>query len=457
MIHFEECYTRAIGIAHIPQRALRAGECQTPYGKRCSLCHAVTLNYDDELRIKNDVLKEFWRRNKLPISIDPIIPSSLGRFYRTVTKRRVFPSRGKARLGLIGISQTGPPASRDQSELPPSPDGVGIRRTGQRSCPLGRRAGPPASRDQSELRRAGAIDVVQCMIEPEAHARVYAHVQKFLDTAKERRLADALNYVIIKGSYTELTVILNVNTIEPAVLKKINVLSKALTAAVKEVTGIFLYHDERRSRYYLSLGEGEEHSFRRVHGKKEIYQKILGKSFLYSPLSFSQINQLMVEEMVRRVETLISPHSEMHLYDLYCGYGLFALSFAGKVASATGVEISGASVEAAKSNAIRQHEEHVRFLRRDITQESMELLLQKAPQRFSVVLDPPRGGTSQGVIETIAACRPERVVHIFCDVDRIPQELSRWKKSGYYPSRAVPLDMFPGTDDIEILIELNAS
>ncbi len=414
MIHFEECYTRAIQAAHIPQRALRDGECQTPYGKRCSLCHAVMLNYDDELRIKNDVLKKFWRRNKLPISIDSIIPSSLGRFYRTVTKRRVFPSRGKARLGLIGISQRG--------------------------------GG-----------HAGAIDVVQCMIEPEAHARVYACVQKFLDTAKERRLADALNYVIIKGSYAELTVILNVKAIEPAVLKKINALSKALTAAVKEVTGIFLYHDEKRSRYYLSSGEGEEHSFRRVYGKKEIYQKILGKSFLYSPLSFSQINQSMVEEMVRRVETLISPHREMHLYDLYCGYGLFALSFAGKVASATGVEITGASVEAAKSNAIRQHEQHVRFLRRDITQESMEVLLQKAPQQFSVILDPPRGGTSEGVIETIAARRPERVVHIFCDVDRIPQELSRWKKSGYYPSKAVPLDMFPGTDDIEILIGLDVS
>ncbi len=426
MTHFEEFFTQAIAEAHIPQRKLRAGECQTPYGKQCFLCHAGALDYDDELSIKNSALKEFWVKNKFIKSIDPIISSPLGRLYRTVTKRRVFQSRGKARLGLIGISRSGDAPS-----------------------------GPPESRNQSERRWAGAIDVIQCAIEPEAHARVYTRVQRFLDTTKDRHLADALRYVIVKGSYTELTVILNVGSIEPVVLKNINALSKTLTASVGEIIGVFLYHDQKQSRYYLPSGEGEERSFRRVFGKKEIYQKILGKSFLYSPLSFSQINQSIIEEMVRRVETLLSPHRDMHLYDLYCGYGLFALSFISKIASVTGVEISAASVAAAKSNALRQHPQQARFLRRDITQESMETLLQKAPQHFSVILDPSRGGTSQGVIETIAARRPEGVVHIFCDIDRIPQELSRWQKAGYYPSQVVPLDMFPGTDDIEIAIKLN--
>jgi tRNA/tmRNA/rRNA uracil-C5-methylase (TrmA/RlmC/RlmD family) len=444
MTQFEECYTKAINAAHIPQRGLQPGECQTPYGKRCSLCHAITLNYSDELRIKNDALKEFWKKNKLSIQLDPIIPSPRGRSYRTVTKRKVFPSRGKARLGLIGTSQNSdgranPPASRDQSGHSPSRDKEsGSERTSQRSSPSGR--------------QAGAIDVVQCAIEPETHAQVYTRVQKFLDTSKDSHLADALNYVVVKGSYTELTVILNVNTIEPAVLKKINALSKVLTSSVNEVTGVFLYHDEKRSRFYLSSGEGEEHSFRRVYGKKEIYQKILGKSFLYSPLSFSQINQSMVGEMVGRVESMILPQREMHLYDLYCGYGLFALSLVGKVASVTGVELSSASIEAAKSNAIRQHEPHVRFVRRDITQESMEALLQKAPERFLVILDPPRGGTAQGVIEAIGAKRPEQAVHIFCDIDLIPLELARWQKAGYNPGKAVALDMFPGTDEVEVLI-----
>ena len=413
MIHFEECITKAVSATPVPRRGLQPGECQTPYGKRCSLCYAVTHNYDDELRFKNTALQEFWKRNKFPISIDAIIPSPLGRSYRTVTKRKVFQSRGKARLGLIGMSRTS--------------DG-----------------------------RAQGIDVIRCAIEPEAHARVYERIQKFLDPLKDRHLAAALNYVVVKGSYTELTVILNVSSLEPVVLKKINALSKALTESVREVTGVFLYCDEKRSRYYLSTGEGEEHSFRRVYGKKEIYQKILGKGFLYSPLSFSQINQSMVDTIVRCIESMILPQREMHLYDLYCGYGLFALSLAAKVASVTGVELSSASVEAAKSNAIRQHEQHARFLRRDITQESMEGLLQKAPQRFSVILDPPRGGTAQGVIEAIAARKPERVAHIFCDIDRIPTELSRWKKSGYNAVQAVPLDMFPGTDEVEVVVALKA-
>ena len=53
-----------------------------------------------------------------------------------------------------------------------------------------------------------------------------------------------------------------------------------------------------------------------------------------------------------------------------------------------------------------------------------------------------------------AARRPGRVVHMFCNIDVIEGEIFRWRKAGYVPVRAVPFDMFPGTDDTEILVLL---
>jgi len=73
-------------------------------------------------------------------------------------------------------------------------------------------------------------------------------------------------------------------------------------------------------------------------------------------------------------------------------------------------------------------------------------------KQLKILLDPPRSGTAEGVIEYIASQNPEKVVHIFCNSEIIEKELGRWKKSGYIPDTTVPFDMFPGTNEIEIMV-----
>ncbi|MBP1679083.1 MAG: tRNA (uracil-5-)-methyltransferase family protein, partial [Bacteroidetes bacterium] len=63
-------------------------------------------------------------------------------------------------------------------------------------------------------------------------------------------------------------------------------------------------------------------------------------------------------------------------------------------------------------------------------------------------------GTAPGVIEGIAAKKPARVVHIFCNIDGIAGELQRWAARGYAAQRAIPYDLFPGTASVEIMILL---
>jgi 23S rRNA (uracil1939-C5)-methyltransferase len=56
------------------------------------------------------------------------------------------------------------------------------------------------------------------------------------------------------------------------------------------------------------------------------------------------------------------------------------------------------------------------------------------------------------VIEVVAARKPRRVLHLFCNSDSMPGEVMRWKESGYVASWARPFDMFPGTPVVEFLI-----
>jgi hypothetical protein len=41
---------------------------------------------------------------------------------------------------------------------------------------------------------------------------------------------------------------------------------------------------------------------------------------------------------------------------------------------------------------------------------------------------------------------------MFCNMDIMPAEISRWRAAGYMPARGVPFDMFPGTNETEVMV-----
>ena len=68
----------------------------------------------------------------------------------------------------------------------------------------------------------------------------------------------------------------------------------------------------------------------------------------YSPLSFSQVNESMIPEMVKLAEQFLSPQKDDLLLDLYCGYGLFSHTLGQKCNQVKGYELSAESINSAK-------------------------------------------------------------------------------------------------------------
>lgn len=407
---FEDILTNVIRSARVSLRTRAPGECQTSEGKLCSLCHAVTLDYETEMRLKQEALTKFWNALRLPCHLNPLVPSPLGRNYRTTTKRRVFLHRRSVRLGLISAG------------------------------------------DGGELK---AFPVVQCAIEPRRHCEIFQRIQESILKPYAGSLTAQLSYVVIRGNEEEQTIIFNVRNILPGVVRAANTLSKSLTRAFRTITGLFLYEDLSSPNYYLGSAEKTKRPrFRKLFGKGEVFHRVAGRSFLFSPLSFSQVNHSILEKMIQAARTLLAPSKEQKLFDLYCGYGLLGLCLAGECKAVVGVESSPASISSAIANARRQNVNNARFMLSDINQQTIERIMHTAQPTDLVVLDPPRTGTADGVIECIAASRPARVLHVFCEIDLIPHELGRWKRSGYKPVRAIPLDMFPGTSLLETMVLL---
>ena len=405
---FEDILTAAVRKQQSQPRTLAPGECQSVSGQRCHLCSAETLDYQTEVEIKNRALQEFWNGLGLSVPLQRLVSSPMGRGYRTVTKRKVFSQQGLIQLALIDPDESGKPEP---------------------------------------------FVVEHCAIEPAEHAAIYAKIRESLQKPYAWKLTEQLNYVVIKGNYKEFTLIFNVREISGGVVKASNTLSKSLTHLFPSIVGLFLYLDETGGKYYLGVKNPRVRpTAKKLFGKSTIFQKACGRSFLYSPLSFSQVNQSLVEKLVSEVGRLLALTKESRLYDLYCGYGLFALCLAERAGSALGLEISHDSIESAMENAARLKAERVRFMRTDITADTVGSMLWKMKPSDRVLLDPPRGGASEGVIETIAELGPEKVVHLFCNIDLMPAEIKRWMSGGYKIKEAMPLDMFPGTAAVETVI-----
>ena len=65
------------------------------------------------------------------------------------------------------------------------------------------------------------------------------------------------------------------------------------------------------------------------------------------------------------------------------------------------------------------------------------------------MVDPPRAGLADGVVDDIAAARPERVAYVSCDPATWARDMARFDAAGYRLARAVPVDMFPQTFHVE--------
>ncbi|MCU0293124.1 MAG: hypothetical protein MUF10_14215 [Thermoanaerobaculaceae bacterium] len=367
----------------------------------------AALDYPLELELKNDTLATFWQALGLPGRPEPVVAAPVPRGYRTTTKRRAVQDPG-------GVTLTFPGAGPSRGGLAPS-----------------------------------ALDL------PE-HLMVYTFLLERLARPPGRSLAPVLNWVIVRGTPGALAVILNVSVFDARVVRAGKHLAEALQQAPLGVRSGFLYLDPTASDYYLEARRpGKTLSFKRLFGPDWLQVEVDGVRLRFPPTVFSQVNGAMVGTMTATARGLLAPLGEHALLDLYCGYGLFSLTVGREAAQVVGVDFDGPAIEAARAGAAYLRcGDRVHFLAGRIDGELLasRVRLPRGPE--CVLLDPPRQGTQPDVVPALAARGPQRVVHICCGTDEIPREVEAWSRAGYHLRRAVPLDLFAGTANLETLLLL---
>lgn len=167
----------------------------------------------------------------------------------------------------------------------------------------------------------------------------------------------------------------------------------------------------------------------------------------YPPGGFAQVNQRQNRALLSIIRSLGGFSPDGNLLDLYCGNGNFSLPLAAEVASVTGIEGNADSIKAAQRNQVINKVANARFFCDDVSA-GVQRLIGQGEQFTTVLLDPPRAGAGDAVVE-MTRLNPDKILYVSCDPSTLARDCSLLCGCGYQVVTSVPVDMFPQTYHIE--------
>ena len=140
--------------------------------------------------------------------------------------------------------------------------------------------------------------------------------------------------------------------------------------------------------------------------------------------------------------------------DCFTHTGSFGLNAArGGAAYVLSVDISESAIEMARENARRNGIENVEFFCGDAAAAAADFAA-KGLRPDVICVDPPRKGLSPEVVAAAASMAPQRIVYVSCDPATLARDVKLFAQEGYAAVRAVAVDMFPGTANVETVARL---
>ncbi|MBQ8814944.1 MAG: 23S rRNA (uracil(1939)-C(5))-methyltransferase RlmD [Lachnospiraceae bacterium] len=221
----------------------------------------------------------------------------------------------------------------------------------------------------------------------------------------------------------------------------------ALREKHPEITTIVMNLNDK----YTSMVLGDKDTV--LYGKGYIEDELCGKRFKISPHSFYQVNPVQTEVLYQTAIELAGFKGDENVIDAYCGVGTIGLIAAEHVGQVIGVEANRDAVRDAIVNAKANNVKNISFVCADAGQYMEELAA--AGERADVVLmDPPRTGSSEAFIRSLSVMKPAKIVYVSCNPETLARDLGGLTKIGYKARKIVPVDMFPGTEDVETIVLL---
>jgi len=190
--------------------------------------------------------------------------------------------------------------------------------------------------------------------------------------------------------------------------------------------------------------------------KHHLTERIGEISLMISPRSFFQVNRDGARLIYERVLEWAQLSGIETVLDLYCGIGGIALTLARSARRVIGVEVVESAVEDARKNARLNGISNCTFEAGDVA-EQLEDLSEQEERVDVVVLNPPRKGCDEQVLQCVTALAPRTLIYVSCSPQSLARDLNILKTLGYVCREIQPVDMFPQTMHVENVARLEKS
>ena len=297
------------------------------------------------------------------------------------------------------------------------------------------------------------VDIDKCIMHTDAQNKIF---NDFLDIVKkmhieiydEDKRCGILRYLLIREAFTtkEIMVVIVVsNEIFPA---RAN-LTKELRKRNPNITTIIQNVNSRKTS--IVLGEKQKVLF----GPGFIYDYIGEIKFRLAPKSFFQVNPLQALNIYNEVKKLANLKGRETVIDAYSGVSTIAAFISSDAKKVIAIENNKeaclAGIENLKDNGIK----NVLVVNDDAT----NYLMQEAKLHNTydlVILDPPRSGSTEAFIKSVASIKAKKVIYVSCESSTLARDLKAFNSLGYVINSIKSFDMFCFSEHVECVCALPA-
>lgn len=188
-----------------------------------------------------------------------------------------------------------------------------------------------------------------------------------------------------------------------------------------------------------------------LYGEDQIVDYIGDLKFNISARSFYQVNPAQTKVLYEKALEYADLTGNERVFDIYCGIGTISLFLAKKAKEVHGIEIIDAAIEDARENARINHLTNTKFYVGK-AEDVVPKLYKSGLVADVVVVDPPRKGCEESVLETIVNMAPKRVVYVSCNPATLARDLAYLDEKGYKTVEVQPVDMFSHSSHVESII-----
>ncbi|WP_227938046.1 23S rRNA (uracil(1939)-C(5))-methyltransferase RlmD [Alkalihalobacillus deserti] len=394
-------------VVKIRKRSKERIEPPCPIFAECGGCQLQHMEYQATLREKRDIIKQaFERHTKIDVNQLQLLP--------TIGMENPWDYRNKSQLQV---------AKRGENVI----------------------AGLYASNSHK------LIDLSECKVQHKATNKVTQTVKQILadlniSIYNERKHKGVVRTIVTRVGF-ETGQVQVVLVTKDDTLPRQDAIIEEIQRRLPEVTSIIQNVNEQKTS--IIFGEKTIH----LAGEETIEEKLGDLSFELSARAFFQLNPTQTVKLYNFVKKAAELTGNEKVVDAYCGVGTIGLWLAKEAAEVRGMDVIEASIEDARANARNHGYNHVSY-EVGKAEDWLPRWKKEGWKPDVVVVDPPRTGCDDKLLETIMEVKPKRMVYVSCNPSTLAKDVDRLSKKGYKVKLIQPVDMFPWTAQVESVTEL---